>query len=156
MRDPGTCDQYLKCGPPAGRESSPCGIWVTSVDLVSEGNSPSWCGGISRCWQRPPMSGVREKTQTHSSLSFGSEVRFGDRGLLCQEQCTQKPLPVLCIFRIPGRIRQFIKWAMTGYCLVLMLPPTFYVSWGKLSAVSSPEWWGTDYMSFLKGIVFSP
>ena len=39
---------------------------------------------------------------------------------------------------------------MTGYCLVLILPPTCYMSWGKLSAVFSPEqgWgWGLDYMS---------
>ena len=40
--------------------------------------------------------------------------------------CNQKLFSLLCIFRVPGRMRECIKWVVTCY-LVLALPPTCHV-----------------------------
>ena len=59
------------------------------------------------------MFGVRGNTQTHTSLSFVSGMRVRTLRLYFVGQSTQNPLPVLCIFRIPGRIMYLIKCTVT-------------------------------------------
>lgn len=50
-------------------------------------------------------------------------------------QSTQNPFPILCIVRIIGRIRYWLN----GLWLILILTLKCCLSWGKSSAVSSPE-----------------
>ena len=58
---------------------------------------------------------------------------------LWSNENTQKLLPVMCIFRVPGQIRKCVKWVVTGQYLVLTLLLLCLMSWGKSSAVSSSE-----------------
>ena len=80
-----------------------------------------------------------KKTQTHSCLPFVSAARVRALELCYVGPSTQNPIAVLCIFRIPGRIRYLAKWDVTAWRLILIPPPTYCVSWGKSSALSLHE-----------------
>ena len=58
------------------------------------------------------MFGVRE-TQTHILCALGAQVSSGDREVMQVEHCPQKLSAVIGIFRVPGRIGQYIKWVVT-------------------------------------------
>ena len=134
-----TCDQHLRVW--AVLRDPAHTLWFLRYlygfsvrsELTSEMGSGCWETGC--CWQRPHMFGVGDNTQTHSSLSFVSGMRVRTLRLYYVGQSTQNPLPVLCIFRIPGRIMYLIK------CTVTCPDPTtdMFSVLGKSSALSSPE-----------------
>ena len=64
-----------------------------------------------------------DNTQPYYFPPFVSGVRLRDRGLYYVEQSTQNPSVVSCIFRIPTRIRDLIKWVVTD--CVLSHPTTY-------------------------------
>ena len=64
-----------------------------------------------------------KKTRTHSCLPIVSGVRVRALELYYVGPSTQNPIPLLCIFRISGRIRYLIKWVVTGWRLVLIHHP---------------------------------
>ena len=98
-------------------------------------------------------------------------MRFKDRGLYYVEQGTQKPSVVFCIFRIPGRIRDLIKWVVTdcvlssSYHLHAVYPgifPSTPFSWEQGHHVSRDFWkdyqsWGQRIYTFeISGVYFPP
>ena len=96
---------------------------------------PSGFERTGYCWWRPCMFGIRDKSQTDSSLPFVSTMRVRALQLYYVGQSTQNPFPILCIVRIIGRIRYWLN----GLWLILILTLKCSVSWGKSSTVSSPE-----------------
>ena len=78
---------------------------------------PSGCGGTGCCWYRPHIFGERDNTQSYSFPLFVSGGELRDRGLYYVEQSTQNPSVVFCIFRIPSRISDLIKWVVTDCVL---------------------------------------
>lgn len=101
-------------------EASPYRVWITSADLVSEVNLLLVAQWVWRKWlllADTHIFGVRDNTQTYYFPPFVSGVRLRDRGLYYVEQSTQNPSVVLCIFRIPTRIRDLIKWVVTDCVL---------------------------------------
>ena len=138
VSDPRTCDQNLKGGLCSRMEPSTYRFWITSADLVSgfrvkwvDSWMPSECGGTGCCWHRPHIFGERDNTQSYSFPLFVSGGELRDRGLYYVEQSTQNPSVVFCIFRIPSRIRDLIKWVVTdcvlssSYHLHALHPGTF-------------------------------
>ena len=130
-----TCDQHLKVW--AVLRDPALTLWVLRYlygfsvrsELTSEMGSGCWETGC--CWQRLHMFGVGDNTWTYSSLSFVSGMRVRAVGLYYVGQSTQNPFPVLCIFRIPGRIMHLIYglWfvliccsSVTQSCLTLCEP----------------------------------
>ena len=91
---------------------------------------PSGFGGTRCYWQRSRMFGVRDKSQTDSSLPFVSTMRIRTLAL-----GTQNPFPVLCISELLGESHPWLNrlW------LILTLTLKRFVSWSKSPEVSSPE-----------------
>ena len=120
VSNPRTCDQNLKGGLCSRMEPSNYRFWITSEDLVSE---VSWLLDAQWVWRnwlllaKTNIFCVRDNTQTYSFPPFLSGLRLRDRGLYYVEQSTQNPSVVFCIFRIPRRIRDLIKWVVTDCVL---------------------------------------
>ena len=137
-------------------EPSPCVVGVTSRDLVSE---VTWL--LEFQWV---LWNCLLLAETLHISSLGKKPRLtllsplclvwgsGALGLYYVGQSTQTPFPVLCIIRIPGRIRYLIKWIVTEQCLVLILPLTCCVLWGKSSIITSSEQGDQVMWVFLKGL----
>ena len=117
----------------------------------TQGSNP----GLPHCGQilyllshRGSMFGVRDKFQTHSSLSFMSAMRVMALGLY-YSRVLINTFPILCIFRIPGRIRYLIKWVVTCplYSALLLLLQRTLASKGegiyvcRLYCNSNPMMW---------------
>ena len=130
-----------KYGQSSGTQPSPCGFYATSMDLVSEVNwLLRWAvdagklllAETSHVWSWG-------QHQTHSSLSFVSGMRVRAVGLYYVGQSTQNPFPVICIFRIPGRI-MYLSWSYHWHVFCPRQVICTFLSWTG----------GPGYMSFLK------
>ena len=90
---------------------------------------------------REPACSDWDNTRTHSSLSFVS-------GTILSRETTQNSFPVLCIFRIPGRMTYLTKWIVTFPDLnTHRLFVLGQVIFSFLSWIGGP-----CYMGFLKGL----
>ena len=60
---------------------------------------------------------------THSPLCFRSSGECWSRGVMKVGHCTQKPLPIIGIFRVPFGIGECIKWVVTECILFELCHP---------------------------------
>ena len=120
LSDPRARDQHLKCEPFSGRQSSPCGVWVTSVDLVSE---VSWLLNAQWVWGNSVLLAEIPHVWSQGQISnwlFSTICVYHED----QDPGTRhsEPLPSSWIFRIPGRITYLtFLWGDIFLCLIFSI-----------------------------------
>ena len=158
VSDPRAHDQHLKCGPFSGMQSSPRGVWVTSVALVSQ---VSWLRDVQWVWGNLLLLAetphVWSQGQIQDSLfpTICVWCEAQGQGTILSLAEHLEPLSTSQHFRIPAESGTWLN----GLSQIMSCPhPTTYmlcVIWQFPSAVfffflvraGEPY-----YLSFLKGL----
>ena len=127
-------DQHLKCEPFSGRQSSPCGVWVTSVDLVSQMNvllDVQWVwGNLLLLAETPHVWNQGQISDTlFSTICVWCEAQGQGTILFWAEH--SEPLSTSQHFQNSWQNQVLDQTDCHRSCLGLILLPTCYVSFGK-------------------------